>query len=275
MNRLLITIIAIIILFSYCTSKYERSIEKLNSANELASNGKLKEALPIYNEIIEKNESFVSAYAKRAALLRLMGNYGSALDDINKAIELEPDSSSYYVIRGSIKENLNDLKGSIQDYNQAVTIDNSYLAHNNLGMLKMKMNNFPDAMISFNKSIEFNPVFSLTYNNRGTLKERMGDSQGAIEDYGNAIKLDSTVDYYYYNRFVSRYTIEEWEGAIEDLNRAIEISPDYSEYYYYRGLVYVEMDSLTRGCKEFEKAAIRGSKAAQKEMLELCHKDSI
>ena len=49
----------------------------------------------------------------------VLENFSTALNDLNKAIELKPDEASYYKLRANVKYQLEDDEGACQDWNKA------------------------------------------------------------------------------------------------------------------------------------------------------------
>ncbi len=85
-----------------------------------------------------------------------MGDLDSALEDFNKAIQLNSTETKYYLGRGN-------LKFGQEKYN--------------------------DALIDFNKAIELKVDNSNALHNRGACKFRMGDKVGACDDWEKAFSL--------------------------------------------------------------------------------------
>ena len=73
------------------------------------------------------------AYAKTAEDYLESGNtkynqqdYKGAIQDYNKAIELNPSDAEAYNNRGNAKDILKDYRGAIQDYNKAIELNPNY-----------------------------------------------------------------------------------------------------------------------------------------------------
>ncbi len=66
------------------------------------------------------------------------GDHRAAIQDYNKAIELDPNLALVYYIRGFAKNGLGDQRGAIQDYNKAIELNPNYaLAYRNRGSAKI------------------------------------------------------------------------------------------------------------------------------------------
>ena len=83
-------------------------------------------------------------------------NYKEALENLNKAIELDEENGEAYAYRGMTKYHLKDLDGAMEDYNHALKL-------------------IPD--------------YGEVYDLRGIVKGEKGDSLGACEDWNKAFDL--------------------------------------------------------------------------------------
>jgi len=101
-------------------------------------------------------------------LRMLQEDNGQALENFNKAIELDPDNQIYYSARGGLYEDMENFELALADYSKAIEI-------------------FP---------------FDLTYAQRGALYGKMEEYALAIADYDMAIALDSYPQHpnYFYER---------------------------------------------------------------------------
>ena len=65
------------------------------------------------------------------------GSTSSAIEDLNRAVELQSDYSYRYASRGWMKQSNGDTRGAIVDYRKAIELDpEDAIAHNNLGLLE-------------------------------------------------------------------------------------------------------------------------------------------
>lgn len=263
--------ILFIVLFFSCSKNSEKKL--LREAEVCVSEKRYSEALNLYNGALLQNEFDPIIYAKRGKLLVAMGYLEMAQNDLLTAIAIDSSNSEFYVTLGTVKEKLNNFDEAIISYEKAINLDSNFAALNNLGLIFMKKENFEVALNYFNMAISVNSDSSMMYNNRGSVKERVGDSKGAIKDYDAAIKRNSMMDIYFYNRAVSKYAIDDLSGALLDMSKAIE-REEVPEYYYYRGIIYQEMDSLEKSCVDYQKAILYGVEQAKAAQEEVCKSPS-
>jgi tetratricopeptide (TPR) repeat protein len=164
-------------------------------------------------------------------------DYQGAMQDANKAIELDPNSSQAYLNRGRAYLGLNDYQKAMEANNQAIKLNpNDDRAYNNRGTSKYKLGDNKGAIADFNQAIKLNPDLVQAYHNRGISKSDLGDDQGAIADYNQAIKLKPDYATAYFDRGSSKYNLGDYQGAIADYSQAIKLNPDYAEAYNNRGI---------------------------------------
>lgn len=114
-----------------------------NRGNAYLQTGKFIEALYDFSQSINANDRFFDAYFNRAfcflAIYEAGGDksyFGNALQDLDKAIEINQRSAKAYNLRGLIKGLKGDLKNSQDDLETAVKYDTAFgEAYNNLAIL--------------------------------------------------------------------------------------------------------------------------------------------
>jgi serine/threonine protein kinase len=184
-------------------------------------------ALDNYNKAIELNPKYADAYRNRGTLkFGQFDDLDGALADYSKAIELDPQcDSSDYNNRGMVKENLNDISGALADYSKAIEIDpKCNIAYSNRGLLKGSLNDITGALTDFNKAIKIDSQDAITYGNRACLRETLNDILGALSDFNKAIELNPQDAITYGNRArLKRDKIKDRTGAIQDFQKSANL----------------------------------------------------
>ena len=85
-----------------------------------------------FNKAIELNPNYMIAYAPRGIAKYELKNYVGSIMDCNEFIASNPDVSSHhlffaYLYRGKSKYNLQDYRGAIEDYTKDIDL-NPYFA---------------------------------------------------------------------------------------------------------------------------------------------------
>ncbi|BAY23782.1 TPR domain protein [Calothrix sp. NIES-2100] len=187
---------------------------------------------------LSDSSALASKYYEQGRKFRQEGNNQAALEQYNKAIELNPKYANAYVSRGIVRDDLNDKQGALQDYNQAIELDPQYaIAYYNRGIVRDDLSDEQGALKDYNQAIELDPKYVNAYINRGIVRKNLGDKQGALQDYNQAIALDPKDADAYYNRGNLRKSLGDKQIALKDYNQAIALNPKYALAYYGRGIV--------------------------------------
>jgi tetratricopeptide (TPR) repeat protein len=200
-------------------------------------------AIDDFNKAIELNPGDSIAYNGRGlAKIERGKDYAGAMADFNKAIELNPGDDIAYNSRGNLKKTQKDYSGAIDDFNRAIKLNPRYAdAYNGRGIAKKEgRKDYAGAMDDFNKAIELNPGYAIAYNNRGNIKSMQKDYSGAIDDFNKAIEFNPGYDNAYNSRGIAKIEgRKDYAGAMADFNKAIELNPGYDNAYYNRDLARI------------------------------------
>ena len=144
---------------------FNSAVETLNS--HLAYNnrglfqqqqGRPQEALNDFNKAIELDPSFATAYTNRGFTYQGMGNLTAAEADFTKAISLEPGNALFSSLRGTCRLSQGNIPGAIEDYTQAIRIyPQNPVAHADLGFAKYFSRDFEGAYAAFDQATQIDP----------------------------------------------------------------------------------------------------------------------
>ncbi len=208
----------------------------------------------------EKRELALTAW-RRGVENELSGNYKEAINDFNRAIELDPTLKYMYNSRAIAKGNLGDIKGAIEDYTKGLEIDpGDPLMYRNRGTNKADLNDHKGAISDYDKAIDITPDDYYAYYLRGRSKGALGDYSGEISDHSKSLELKKDSFQVYYERAYAKIETKDFEGAISDLSKAIAINPNFPEAYNLRGYSKgAGLNDKQGACSDFKKSASLGS----------------
>lgn len=110
-------------------------------------------------------------------------NYERSVEILTQAAELKPDNKLVFVSKGAAYLKLNRLEEALQDINRAIEIDDNYAkAYHLRGLVHEKNGHDADALDDFTRAIELDPEYGAAYNSRATLHTKRGNEDLAMED---------------------------------------------------------------------------------------------
>jgi tetratricopeptide (TPR) repeat protein len=134
-----------------------------------------------------KNENLKFAKSNRICFqaegLRQHGKVKEAVENLQKAIEIDSDNAQAWSLLGGIYNETNSDK-AVTCYESAIRFNPKYyLAYRGLGNYHLKKKDYSLAEAFYNKAIEINPFrFGPIYKNRAIARMQLGNNQGAKED---------------------------------------------------------------------------------------------
>jgi tetratricopeptide (TPR) repeat protein len=126
----------------------------------------------------------------RATLYYYRGNYELAINEINKALEIEK-TAEYLNLKGLLLAELGKFDESKKIYKEALNLEPGLAEiHNNLGLLYLKMKKLGDAVVAFQEAVKKNVNYARAYVNMGKALIDMEKFDDAIKAYEKALDID-------------------------------------------------------------------------------------
>ncbi len=142
----------------------------------------------ILSHAIEIDSTQDIAYGYRALVKYDSENLAGALDDINKAIKLNPYNHEYLELRGAIEQRNYQFKNAKKDFSKAVFLcPQSTFAKNGLALALSQLGNETRSLKIFNRILKKTQE-SYLYNNRAIVRDKVAKT---IRKNGNKIYADS------------------------------------------------------------------------------------
>ena len=133
------------------------------------------------------NPNDKGAYINRGIVKKKLKYYNEALDDYNKAIELDSNYANAYCLRAYLKGFLGLFTEAIEDYTKAIELDfKDAISYYYRGCAKYDIGLIDQANEDFKKAAELDSSFKEDYQD---LKNKKNLTKRAIEKYDNVIKI--------------------------------------------------------------------------------------
>ena len=194
-------------------------------------------------------------YLRRGIEAGQRGQYSDSIQDLTKAIELEPDHADAYLFRGLTYDSQGKHDRAIQDHTKAIELKPDYAdAYNSRGLAYGSQGKHDRAIQDHTKAIELKPDHADAYNFRGLAYDSQGKHDHAIQDYTKAIELEPDYADAYHGRGNAYGSQGKHDRAIQDYTKAIELEPDYADAYYDRGNAYDSQGKHDHAIQDYTKA---------------------
>ena len=152
--------------------------------------GNIESALEDLNRAIELKPDYFEALCNCAEILRTQGNYEQALSSLDRAIALNPGLPHLHNSAGQICEKIGETRRAIHHYRIALQLDDTFAeAHNNLGNVLAIERNFDEAVLSYKKALKLRPGFFEAYYNLGNCLRETNNFDEAITCFRAALRI--------------------------------------------------------------------------------------
>ncbi|MCA9706413.1 MAG: tetratricopeptide repeat protein [Myxococcales bacterium] len=144
--------------------------------------GDAEGAIAVFGEIIRRAPS-ESAYYGRGVARCMHGQYAKAIEDLDRALELQPRFPAAICERGLAYAEQGKLRRALADYTAALTIDVAYAtAYTNLGSLLCIGGQWGEAIAQLTLALRLDPADTVARRNRSSARQEHGDLAGALTD---------------------------------------------------------------------------------------------
>ncbi|MHA2288995.1 MAG: tetratricopeptide repeat protein, partial [Promethearchaeota archaeon] len=203
---------------------------------QLAESKEFENSFKNFEAAITINESIKSPEFKNLIAI----NYEYKLKLIAKA-QLEIEKLNYDV--------------AIEDCNKAIELDSTFIdAYFYIGIVNNKKQEYEAAITYFKKSIDLSPTYAKSWNHMGFSYEKLGQLERAIDSYKKAVGFESKYALANYNLGNAYKQEKQLDNAIESYKKATEIDPNYALAWLFMGYSYLDKNDYHSAIQNFDKA---------------------
>jgi len=154
--------------------------------------GDFVNAIRDYQAAVKIDPSYALAYYNAANVYFRQRQFQQALSYFSKALSWYADDESAILNRAITKVMMKDTRGAIQDFNRAVDL-NPYAAHVyfNRANLYASLRKYKESEEDYTRALSLKPGDALVYKRRADVLGKQGKKVAAIEDYKRAIVIQT------------------------------------------------------------------------------------
>lgn len=195
-----------------------------NRANFYRDNGQKVKALADYNNRIKLKQDDAGVFNSRGRLYFNSSNKDTlqlALNDYNKAIELEPSEAEYWVNLGATYAKLGDFNSSLKNLNKGIELNPNFVnAYLNRSVIHNTLGNYEPALSDITNYLKFKPYNSDMWYEKSRLENMLKQPDQALQSSSNAIKYNGKQGMYHIEKAKALYTLKRFPEAKQSLATA-------------------------------------------------------
>ena len=207
---------------------------------------------------IERKPNAYQAYVNLAQAYRRLGKLDLALEQLHRAVQLEPGLAHLYRLRARLRLERNEPALALSDFDQAIERENTnspYRVDDQVerGRLLLSGGKYAEALRSFDAALALRKDHSLAQRLRAETLFRLGRFEEVIKAFDRYLETGKPLESVYRGRGLARAELGQYPGAIEDFTKALELHPT-SAVQAYRGWTHLVVDAPKLALRDFELA---------------------
>ncbi|XP_073912988.1 tetratricopeptide repeat protein 13 isoform X4 [Castor canadensis] len=246
--------------------------EELAIAYVLIGSGLYDEAIRHFSTMLQEEPDLVSAiygrgiaYGKKGLhILSPLGRINEALNDLTKAIQLQP-SARLYRHRGTLYFISEDYATAHEDFQQSLELNrNQPTAMLYKGLTFFHRGLLKEAIEAFKEALKQKVDFIDAYKSLGQAYRELGNFEAATESFQKALLLNQNHVQTLQLRGLMLYHHGSLQEALKNFKRCLQLEPYNEVCQYMKGLSHVAMGQFYEGIKAQTKVMLNNPLPGQK-----------
>ena len=210
------------------------------------------EAFKCFEMVKTMQPNFAEGYFhKGEAILYLGNNYKMAVENFDKAIELDANNAESYFLRGDAQARLKNFSEAVEDFTKALEMKPEKEIYKKRGEVYLQIFENEKAIADFNKVLEFSTKNVGAYKGLAIAFANLKNKKLALENFDKFVELSGEENFYQELGEIY-FALGEYEKAVEIFSKYIELNKYTVEGYYLRGRSYFEQKNYASALTDFE-----------------------
>ncbi len=225
-----------------------------------------EEAIEYLDAKIKKHPDDANLHYQRGKTLIALGKqknhsqyFKEAINDLNKAISIDPDHAEYYIALGDAYFSIGNTGESYTALRKALQLDeNNFEAHLKMGEIAYYSGNHELAMENLNKVTEQDPNNQTALFIKGFIYKEAKDTANAVFYFRKLIDLYPDYEPAY-EELGMLYAQHRNKLGLEYLNTALKLQPENINVLYALGLLYQDVEEAEKANEYYAKINVLDS----------------
>lgn len=226
------------------TLEQQKGSQALLSAAKLHEEGKYREALQGYEQVLKQSPNNADVLSRYGLALQALKRFPEALTAYDKAIQIDANNAAYYYYKGTVYDEQNQLESAKKQYEKALSLDpqfsqaqqalesistsgsESLLAQ---ALSAYEQKNYAEALKQIDTVLKLDPNHAMAYYYRGLVFDAQQKWIPAQMAYQKAIELDNKLSDAFYALAVVLDTQGKKAEAKKTYQQFLELTQDQPE----------------------------------------------
>jgi tetratricopeptide (TPR) repeat protein len=228
------------------------SLRYFDLAYRAFENNEIEKSIKFYGDCVRIDSKNAQAFYNRALAFSAYGRGMQAMQDLNRAIFINPYYSDAYKNRGIILQCSGDLTSAMADFDKATSSNRSCVgAYYFRANLYYNQGDFERAFDDYSSAISNNisqPEYRKEYENklcgkafvyRGNIYKKRCEIAQALADYEESYVLNPNSADPLTAIGILYFELHDYKNSVEYTSKAIELEPNQAGLYLNRGHSYL------------------------------------
>ncbi|KAG2468768.1 TTC13 protein, partial [Polypterus senegalus] len=242
--------------------EYDEAVKHFTSILQDIKNADL--ALFELSRVITLEPNYPEVFEQRAEILSPLGRISEALNDLTKAIQLQP-SARLYRHRGTLYFISEDYAAAQEDFQQSLELKkNQPIAVLYKGLTFFHRGMLKEAIQTFKEALKMKNDFIDAYKSLGQAYRELGDFESAMDSFQKALILNQNHIQSLQLKGMMLYHHGSLQEALGNFKRCLQLEPYNEVCQYMKGLSHVAMGQFYEGIKSQTKVMLNDPLPGQK-----------
>lgn len=222
--RLLFSILLIFLLNGSLFSQQEDVESTLLLADRYVASGDIIRALTTLEDFLVRQPDNIDIQEKKISILIENERSKDAYRDIEEYIRMYNNHPEYYYLRALLHLQKEKYNKAIEDFDRALQLDmpeeSVYKVYLNRGMAHFYLQDFDLAESDFDEALAANSKSAAAYHGKGMVKYELREYDEAALQFEKALKIESENPITHFNLAMTYFRLEEMENACYHFNKS-------------------------------------------------------
>ncbi|CAF4735070.1 unnamed protein product [Rotaria sp. Silwood1] len=202
--------------------------------------------------LINRDSRDVFSLTRRGGLLRKLGLFHDALNDLSLAIYIEPSFMDAYWQRALIYMIFEHYDEALDSLNMCIKFNKTHAgAYKLRGDVYSIKNDLALAIANYSQAIRYNPTDHEAYYQRAQTYERRNEILLAMDDYVQVTRLNPKNIDAWYKHAMYYFNTNNYDYAIGDFTELLKRQSDHVTARLYRGISYFYLEYYQLALADF------------------------